>query len=183
MAEQTFTSGQILTAAQMTTLQTNTGLAFISNTVVGAGVSTVTVSSAFSTTYDNYKIIYSGGVGSISNVLLMTLGASTSGYYSARALARYSDGSYLGGNTNNGSAWSGVGVVSTQNVLVNIDVLNPFLAVPTFFTGNYAAAITTDAAGATGGYHTASTSFTAFTLALSAGTITGGTISVYGYRK
>ena len=58
MAEQTFTAGQILTATQMTTLQSDIGLNFIKSTTVGSGVSIAVISSVFSATYDNYRIIY-----------------------------------------------------------------------------------------------------------------------------
>ena len=57
------------------------GLVLISTTTIGTSVSTVTVSNAFSATYDNYKIILSGGVASGSAAITIILGATTSRYY------------------------------------------------------------------------------------------------------
>jgi hypothetical protein len=39
-----------------------------------------------------------------------------------------------------------------------------------------------DVAGTTGGYHAVNASYTSFTLTPGSGTISGGVISVYGYR-
>jgi hypothetical protein len=42
----------------------SSGMTLISTTTIGTAVSSVNVTSAFSTTYDNYKIMISGGVAS-----------------------------------------------------------------------------------------------------------------------
>ena len=57
MAVKTFTTGEVLTASDTNTYLNNGGLVYISGTTVGTGVSSVTVSSAFSSTYDNYRVI------------------------------------------------------------------------------------------------------------------------------
>jgi hypothetical protein len=57
------------------------GLVLISTTTIGTTVASVTVSGAFSATYDNYKIIVSGGVGSTNITLRLKLGSTTTGYY------------------------------------------------------------------------------------------------------
>ena len=62
MADQTFTSGQILTAAQMTTLQQDIGLAWIGTTTYAASTAaavTASVLTCFSSSFANYKIIIS----------------------------------------------------------------------------------------------------------------------------
>jgi hypothetical protein len=59
-------------------------------------------------------------------------------------------------------------------------LLSPFLASPTRIRRLYADA---GASGQLTGINTNATSATGFTFSVSAGTITGGTITVYGYRK
>jgi hypothetical protein len=47
---------------------------------IGSGVGSVTVTSAFSSTYDNYLIVLSDTVGSTSTSLVCQLGSVTTGY-------------------------------------------------------------------------------------------------------
>jgi hypothetical protein len=61
----------------------SSGMTLISTTTIGTTVSSVNVTSAFSTTYDNYKIIVSGGVSSSTPTFSLKLGSTATGYYSA----------------------------------------------------------------------------------------------------
>jgi hypothetical protein len=150
-------------------------LVLISATTIGTTVSSVTVSSAFSTTYDNYKIIVSGGVGTGDpEVFNFTLGATAAGYYSARTGRTWANAD--GGNAlANGAQWY-LGGITPQTLSLNAELFNPFLADQTSFSGSYIYANTT-------GQTMNATSYTAFTIAPNGGTITGGTIYVYGYAK
>ena len=65
---------------------------------------------------------------------------------------------------------------------VAIDVINPFIASHTIFGGLTISNDTTGYAGSGSGQHQASTSYTSLQIITSAGTMTGGTIIVYGYR-
>lgn len=56
MAVQTFTSGQILTAADTNTYLNNSGLVYITETS-GSAVSSLSVNSCFTSTYTNYRIV------------------------------------------------------------------------------------------------------------------------------
>jgi len=59
----------------------SSGVVLIKSQAIGSGVSTVNVTSAFSTTYDSYEIIISGGVCSNdSSNLGFQLGSTTTGY-------------------------------------------------------------------------------------------------------
>ena len=58
----TFSSGAVLTAAQMNSV----GMWLVKTQTVGTAVSSVTVTGAFSADYDNYLILMSGGTGSDS---------------------------------------------------------------------------------------------------------------------
>jgi len=182
MAEQTFTSGQILTAAQMTTLQTNIGLCFISNTTIGTGVASVPVTSAFSTTYDNYRIVVSGGVGSAVNPTLnITFGATATGYEWAYGVFSNSFASGVGSTS---GTFIAVGQSNTNLNVTSFDVFSPFLAKYTAAFGGMSYDLNNgQARGPYNGILKNTTSYTDFTITPSTGTLTGGTITVYGYRK
>ena len=181
MAEQTFTSGQILTAAQMTTLQTNTGLAWISSTTVGTAQSSVVVSGCFTSTYDNYRIIYAGGTMSAQQRFSMILGASVAGYYEGLNFVTYATSAAGTASTNNGGAWGLIGGGNTQSTGFVIDLQNPYLAQYTQM--NAIGSLQTTQATWDQGIHAVATSYTGFTITPISSTITGGTLSIYGYRK
>ena len=170
----TFTSGSILTAAQMNAV----GLWLVKSQTVGTGVSSVNVTAAFNADYDNYKIVLSGGVGSTSQAIQLKLGASVTGYYGILTYVSYATGATTNVTTNNGTLWQYVGESSSAMQWVDLDLFNPFQAKNTIFGGSYSGSV----AGIVGGYHAVATSYTDFTLSV-AGNMTGGTISVYGYRK
>lgn len=171
-----FVSGQVLTAAQMNKI----GLWFIKSQTIGTGVSTVTVSDAFSADYTHYKIILMGGVASTDITLRMTLGATATGYYYGGT------GSSFAGVAQNSSAanvayWV-VGAGNTTMLGTNIELFNPQIADETAITFDYLVGNTTGAYIRGGGFLNNTTQYTAFTIVPSTGTFTGGTIFVYGYR-
>jgi hypothetical protein len=182
----TYTAGEVLTASSLNSnLTAAGGLQFIKSQTIGSGVSSVTVTGAFSTTYDNYKIIVSGGVASTTNVLNITLGATASGYGRVQALYAYNSGTVTIDNDNFTSLFM-VGAAGSVNGLSgSMEVLQPFNATATSLYASMQSLV----AGATFGVRTSfgavlnTTSYTAFTLTTNTGTITGGTISVYGYAK
>jgi hypothetical protein len=184
MPQQTFTAGQILTATQMTDLQANSGLQFIKSQTIGSGVSSVTVTGAFSTTYDNYKIIVSGGVASTTNVLNMTVGSTAAGYGRLQELYSYNAGTSAIDQDNFGSPFVVAAGGSVNGLSGSVDVFQPFNATATSFYGFMQNLVsTTFGVRTTYGALLNTTSYTAFTLTTNTGTITGGTISVYGYAK
>lgn len=158
-----------------------TGLTLISTTTIGTTVSSVTVTDAFSATYDNYKIIISGGVGSNDTELGMILGATVAGYYEARWGIGYGGGALVAYGTSNGAKWTDVGVArSTNGIDMNMDIFSPFIAKNTYFD---ARRISTNQTFKVQGYLANTTSYTGFTVSPIAGTLTGGTIRVYGYTN
>ena len=185
MAIKTFTTGEVLTASDTNTYLNNGGLVYVKSQTVGTGVSSVQVTSAFSTDYDNYKVIYTGGVASASADLRLTIGASATGYYGDLIYARPNAAAPAGVANNNTNFWQyGAGLSSTTNVVSSFDIYQPFLALK---TGLFTQVIHIDGASAALGtfigYHDVATSYTSFTITPSSGTLTGGTITVYGYRK
>lgn len=156
------------------------GLNLITSQVIGSAVSSVTVSSAFSTTYDSYKIVIAGGAGSSANAgIRMTLGSTATGYYYGIPLAIYSGGGAASLAGTNTTSWE-VGSVNAASLNVNLELVDPF---NTKITKVFASIAKDTSGGAGGGFLDNTTSYTAFTLTPSAGTFTGGTIYVYGYAK
>lgn len=147
---------------------------------IGTNNTAVTVSSAFSSNYNNYKIIVNGGAGSTAFNLQLQLGATTTGYY-----AGYNGVTFAGAATvasdNNAAIFTGVGQGTTASLNVNLDILSPNLAEPTYI-GGFRVGGTAGAGFAFAGFLNDTTAYTAFTIQTSTGNMTGGTIRVYGYR-
>jgi hypothetical protein len=187
-AWQELASAQTDLTAYSTTAQMNTsitagvGLVPILTQTIGTAVSSVTVTNAFSATYDVYKIVISGGVGSTAATLNLKLGATTTGYYSGLTFAGYTGGSGVRAN-NNAAQWVFLSSSNTNIIQFNMDIINPFLAKNTIIDFMYTDAVPTGDGGRGAGYLNNTTSYTDFTLTPSTGTLTGGTIRVYGYKN
>jgi hypothetical protein len=157
------------------------GLTLITAQTIGSAVSSVTVSSVFSGTYDNYKVTLSGGTSSTDDIhLTLKLGATATGYYMAYTGANYSGASSSIVSNNNVSSWTRAATGFTNGLQANFELNAPNLAKTTTITG---AQVSITAARNYAGYLSDTTQYTAFTLTPDAGTITGGTIRVYGYSN
>jgi hypothetical protein len=153
------------------------GLQLVKKQAIGSAVSSVVVNDAFSATYENYKIIISDGLASAATNLNLTLGSTTTGYNAATIRIAFSGATSLNVGTVNGSNF-GFGTGNTGYLHFDVNLINPFLTNNTFVNGPYFS-ITTG--GFSTGYLANTTSYTAFTITSSVGTLTGGTIYVYGY--
>lgn len=172
-----FASGDVLNATDMNAV----GLWLVKSQTVGSGVSSVTVTAAFSSTYDNYRITYTGGTASASTNLRMTLGGSTTGYYNTLVYGTFATTAVTANvNDNNSAQWSWVGSGTTDFARLVVELQNPFLTTRTFLSATYS---DVGNAGAANGFLGNNTSHTAFTITPASGTLTGGTIRVYGYRN
>jgi len=158
------------------------GLTLISTTTIGSAVASVTVSNAFSSTYDNYQIVVSNGVASANAHMLMTLGATSAGYYFSGPNSQYGGASVGIGTIANTSSWY-VGRATTLTLSTSIFVSMPNLAKRTTYTATYADTQTNGYVYQIGGFLDNATQYTAFTLAPASGTYTGGEIRVYGYQN
>lgn len=176
MTYPSFASGDILTATDMNAV----GLWLVKTQTIGTGVASVTVTDAFSTTYDNYRITVTGGACSSDQGMLLQLGATTTGYYGTYIYSPYNLTTVAGFNTNNGANFQ-IGAATASGIMVNIDLLAPNLAKKTFYSGFNQNSLTN--AGPLTGYLNNTTQYTSFTISTTAGTLTGGTIRVYGYRN
>jgi hypothetical protein len=160
------------------------GLTFIKSQVIGTTVASVNVTGAFSATYDAYKIIVTGGISSATVNLGVSLGATATGYYAGYVDVGYASSTVGGFGNNNTASWTVVGYGTATSVLnLNVDIQNPFSAKNTTFQ-TFTAMSTTGAGSRYGaGYLANTTSYTDFTITPSSGTLTGGTVRVYGYNN
>jgi hypothetical protein len=177
MTYPTFNSGDVLTAAEMNAV----GLWLVKTQTIGTGVSSVTVTGAFSTDYENYLITVSGGSNSVSgSALNLKLGATVTGYYYSLSYSTYNTTAAATGGSNVGN-WDYVGSGQTTGLNAVIELNSPFLSKGTSIRASVANSVFY--AGNQAGYLNNSTSYTSFIIATSVGTMTGGTIRVYGLRN
>lgn len=179
MSYPSFSAGEVLNASDMNAV----GLWLVKSQTIGTGVSSVTVTGAFSANYDNYKIIVSGGTQSASNAMYIRLGGSTTGYYGNLIFSTVGSGVVSLATDNNSAQanWIGGGS-STSPTHASVELYGPFLAKWTKIrNGQYQNA---NAYGTQNGEHQVNTSYTDFTVGFDSGTtMTGGTIRVYGFRN
>ena len=159
------------------------GLTLIKAQTIGAGVSTVTVTDAFSATYDTYLMTVSGGVASADTSLVLTLGATTTGYYWVGSSQQYGSTTLTSTFVNNGASFASVVYGSTNALSGQCVIDNPFSAKRTMVRYEATGSSTTYFRNQAQGFLDNATSYTAFTLTTTSGTVTGGTIRVYGYQN
>jgi hypothetical protein len=171
-----FSPGEVLTAAAMDSI----GMWLVKTQTIGTGVSSVAVTGAFSADYDNYLIVLSGGTTGGAGIRLQMTGAAA-GYYFGRLRVNYSTAAITAFSGNNVAFWE-AGTADALGMAGNIQLTTPFLTRRTVFNSQQP-----EAAGGVfgwvGGTLENSNSYTGFTLTLSGGTFTGGTVRVYGLRN
>ncbi len=167
-----------------TTVDNKTGLVLVKTVTIGTGVSSVNVSDAFSATFPRYKIIYQGGSFSASAAnVYFQLFTNGTGYYSAVNYQQAA--SYAVGTTGipNSTIWM-VGITGNVFAQYEIDLTTPLgtswkLGQSTFTAADTVASY----GGSTRLWNVNSTTSTGFSFYPSSGTMTGGTIRVYGYHN
>ena len=158
------------------------GLNLITTQTIGSAVATVEVTGAFSATYENYLITVSGGASSSSELLRMVLGSTVTGYYNVLVNTAFSGAAVSGASGNNAALWSFIGFGTSNGLNMAVNLQGPQLAKHTFMSATYVNP-NGGSAGAVNGYLNNTTQYTAFTISPAAGTLTGGTIRVYGYAN
>jgi hypothetical protein len=173
-----FSPGEVLTAAAMDSI----GRWLVKTVTVGATVTTVPVTDAFSTEYDNYEIVFSGGSKSVAGTMNLQFGATGAGYYNTWYGRDYLNNAVQNAASN--AATTSVGVEGTTNGMDATWFVNsPFLTRRTTYRGVTNSIQVGGYSYSFGGFVDNATSYTAFTLLVGTGTLTGGTIRVYGYRN
>lgn len=174
----TFSAGAVLTAAQMNAV----GLWLIKTETIGSAVASVQVTGAFSADFDNYLITVTGGVSSVACDLKLTFGATATGYAYGLIYNLYGTATATVVTSTNTTSFPYGGAGSANTLDAYVAVRSPYDAKYTVVSSNYVASVTAGAQGVMQGFLANTTSYTAFTFTPSSGTLTGGTIRVYGYR-
>jgi hypothetical protein len=177
----TFVTGQVFTAADAN-LMANSGLVYVASSTIGTTVSSHVVSGCFSSTYDNYRITITGGVASTATDYNIQLNGITGSVYQTV-------GYYITFGTATLVAFAPalttsmiVGSSDAVRYGVSFDLYSPNLTQQKFLTG--ANGISTTATYFTNSKCTSTSVATGFTIIpASPTTLTGGTVTVYGYRK
>lgn len=153
---------------------------------IGNAVGTVTIANAFSATYDSYHIVIDGTLGSAAGAALQFRCVTSGGADNAanwRGNAFYVQSGFAGGLTNDywiNAVVAQCGGFSTSAGSMNFIVQSPFASSRTNVNFNMA---DNNYIRFSASCLDNSTSYTAFKLTPNAGTFTGGTIRVYGYRN
>jgi hypothetical protein len=175
MTYPTFNNGDPLPASDLNAI----GLWLIKTQAVAAGGTSFTVTGAFSADYDNYKIVFANIGGASGFSVYMTINGSAGATYNYAG--RFWGYALAAGDaalaTTNLGFWLGIG---GPNFSGSVEIQKPFLSTPTNMTVQSASSTYTSTGG---NWDSNSASSTAFTVTLSGGTLTAGTVSVYGYKK
>jgi hypothetical protein len=174
--------GQDVDTTLATALNANdyAGLVLVKKQTIGSAVSSVQVTGAFSATYDNYLICVSGGAASGSQTIALRLGATATGYYAGGFYNTYVAGSTDDLAVNNGASWTFAGFAAANGNSAEIFLNSPNLAKQTTYRSTFSDVGTGGGLYMAGGMVTGTTQYTDFTLIV-AGSMTGGTVYVYGY--
>ena len=148
---------------------------------IGSANTAVTVSNAFSADYDNYLITVSGGVGSTSAELRITFnaGTQTNNYFHGGVVYVYGAAGATFETAN--GVTTGIRIGESQATLYSIKamIFTPFLTTQTTVDSQCSGRLI---GSNRSGFYNQAVSNTGFTLTPSSGTLTGGTIRVYGYN-
>jgi hypothetical protein len=156
------------------------------NTTTFTSQSAVTISSVFSSTYDNYKVVFSNILGTQAAASGIRFGAAATGYFACQTSgsAGYAGSTVSVSQVNNGTSFE-IGLVynSTNRSGATMEIQNPFLSTVTTFQ-SMGTDSRTDGAGAriVTGFLNNTTSYTDFYASSGGGTFSG-TIRIYGYRN
>jgi hypothetical protein len=181
-----FSVGEVLTATNMNQV----GLWLVKTQTIGSAVSSQVVSGAFSSTYDSYRIV-------ISNVTMSNTASTTVMFFRMHdgtnpAITNYNDGfaridiaatTVAGVTSQLGINGVRIGYGTGDKFGTTFDVVNPNLATHTLFPQLSGLNVSTGYMYIGAGMHQTSVAYTGFDIRPSTGTMTGGTIRVYGYRN
>ena len=184
-----YSVGDTYTQSQMTSLLggksdvSTTGLVLVSSTTIGNSVTSITVNNAFSSSFTNYQITYTDGVSSATYTdLSLQLSGITANYYSNLIYTGWGSGGPTVVRSGSIANWKWVGASTPNGGQLNVTVTNPNIAQYKSFSARYSEMNSTLNVGYTDGFCASTSTATGFVLAPLSGTLTGGTIKVYGYK-
>jgi hypothetical protein len=185
MAVKTFTSAT-LSSSDTNTYLANAGLVFVKQVTTGStGVATVDVTSCFNSTYENYFVTFNylnwTTGGSLNWFLLSGSTPTSTGMYGTEYFININTTTQNGQITGNnvGSCFCSSGT-TTSGIASTMEVQAPFVAQ---YTRMEYKSIDSTYYRYGFGIHQAATSYDGFRVTCSSGTISNGSITVYGCRK
>ncbi len=163
-------------------LQNYAGLVFVKSVTVGSGVSSVTVSDAFNSTFDNYRLLINVDNSSTAGMNITLSSHASGSYYWSSTETSYA-GAILcvGGAAQN--EWKIGSTRSGNGTSISVEIRNPYKAEPSSYCCESVYFLTSGFTERISGWHNSTTSASSVTVAPSAGTLTGGFVRVYGYNN
>jgi hypothetical protein len=176
-----FTVGQTLTSAAMNQV----GLWLVKTQTVPAGSPSAVVTGAFSSDFNNYFVTWTGGTGSIGGAQLrIAFNVDTANNYYSNIITQTAGLAAVNGQAFGALVgFTVVGYVDTGDTSCSLTINNPNRALNTNFYGSFNCLGGSSQVGTVGGWSIGTGANTGFTFYPSSGTISGGTIRVYGFRN
>ena len=186
MAIKTFTTGEVLTAADTNTYLANSGMTYIA--AYSATATTLFIDGCFTNTYDNYLITF------------QTTSVTTTGSFEFKFRTSSTPNStnyFYGGwqyytNIASTAQQSGAAAATsmvfsaasgTSNTFSVIQVSTPKVALPTPILIDFTSGFSNYVGGQIRGLNSNSTAFDGFQLTMNTGATIAGTLRVYGIRQ
>jgi hypothetical protein len=177
-----YSSGDVLTAAD---LNASSGLVLVKTQTVGSAVSSVTINNAFSSTFENYRIHITDITSTADRPIQMQLGSETTSVYSYVGFyQRWSSSTVVAYGPTTATVWDSVGRVTTNGSNhCEINLFAPYESKNTHGFSNGGGIGSSEYLVNLNLWLDTSDSYTSFTFFPTSGTMTGGTIRVYGYNN
>jgi hypothetical protein len=188
MAIKTFTSGEILTAADTNTYLNNGGLVYITQ-ASNSSTSSISINNCFTSTYQNYRIIVNQTAmsGNDAIYLRMRVGGaddSTANYQYAANVSTSAGGSSVMAGANQNTVLLGFVGSASPTAGSSIDIFSPEVSTRTWGTTLRYEFDSVTYNGRSGSFvKDQVTQFDGFTLIAGGGKTFSATVYVYGYRN
>jgi hypothetical protein len=188
MAIKTFTSGEVLTAADTNAYLNNGGLVYITQ-VSNSGTGTLSINNCFTSTYQNYRIIINQTAmsGNDAIYLRMRVGGAddtTANYQYAANVATSAGGNSVMAGANQNTVLLGFVGSASPTAGSSIDIFSPKVSTRTWGTTLRYEYDSVTFNGRSGSFvKDQVTSFDGFSLIAGGGKTFSATVYVYGYRN
>lgn len=165
-----------------TALSFGGGTELISTTTIGTGVTSVTVSNCFSSSYDSYRVQITEGGSTVLTNINVRLNSITSGYRFATKWINYTGSTGSNYASSSSSYWYGCGQAGGTSSTNTGDMViqNPYASERTTVAWIYTGE---NVVYWGGGRTDATTSATGLVFTIGSGSFQGGNIRVYGYKN
>ena len=184
MAIKTFTTGEVLTAADTNTYLANSGLVYITQATLTS--TAINIVGCFSATYDSYKFVFTNArLGAAAQIQFQMLNGSTP---VTTATYNYTRWGYNGAVVNTstaGATFGSFGFYDSNTSNGSAEVFSPFLAKTTGAISANVYGGNSNLAYPETNYtqNTNGTSYDGIRLIAGGSTFFEGTVRVYGYRQ